>query len=102
MVIGIILHILLGTFLSAMLWFFALGGMRRWFYGTDSWLGSPVGGFLVITVGALVGYASYVLRDHDFVTRSPENAERFRTARIVFFAATTAFVFLLLLILKNK
>ena len=102
MIIGIILHVLFGIFLSGMLWFFGLGGMKAWFHGKGTWLGSPVGGCFVIGIGALTGYASYVFRDHDFIARSPENAERLHLAKVVFFAALTALTFLLLLALKNR
>jgi hypothetical protein len=65
-------------------------------------LGSPLGGCIVISAGALVGYASYIFRDHDFIARSPENAERFHLAKVIFFAVVSAFTLLLLIILKNK
>jgi hypothetical protein len=102
MIIGIILHIVFGAFLSAMLWFFGLGGMTAWFYGKETWLGSPVGGSIVIGAGVLVGYAAYIFRDHDFIARSPENAERFHLAKVIFFAIISACMLLLLVVLKYK
>ncbi len=100
MIIGIILHVLFGAFMSAMLWFFGLGGMRAWFNGgATNWLGSPTGGLTVILAGSIFGYASYVFRDHDLIERSAENAERFRKAKLALFLIIPLFTGLLMVML---
>lgn len=102
MIIGILMHALLGMFLSAVLWFFALGGMSACFKGRSSgWLDSPRGGMLMIVSGAVLGYISYVTREHDFIARTPENAARFRLARRALFLVVPIFTGYLLWSLKN-
>lgn len=62
--VTLILHAIFGIFLSAVLWFFGLGGMSAWFRGHPTgWIETKAGGFVVILIGAVVGVIAGIFRD---------------------------------------
>lgn len=83
--VALIFHALFGAFLSAVLWFFGLGGMSAWFRGHPvGWIETKAGGFVVILIGAVVGAIAGIFRDRQISRMDQDEADGVRIGFKVF------------------